>query len=523
MEIEEEEKKPFPEWLNIPGVDRAALGIEGGPRGQTPLRNARGLRIEAFAVAAGEDSVDEIPVFFETLDFHYPDARVYFLTDEAGAKKFGTLDLDCEVYVDVISQEDQEALSEKVTCVDHGERWSRRWIACKLEALRRAVEKWECGVLFCDSDLVFTQRLPDLSWDADLVLSSHTGPHWPNVTPAFHGFWNAGILLTNHLDIVDRWIELYRRGEGTFYEQHLLEKLAGEYVTDTFPSAWNWGGWRWSEDLSKSGRVPPILHCHIVGRWESQGRGRTKAVKNLAKSHLARVRESREIPKKWAFIHNAKASGSSFSSMIWKDVVTERGFQYLDSYTLGLQRDWRPVELDLIRTGELWGQVGDRHIVHNHAQHWPEKAVENMIGDGWQFVALYRPVRDRLVSFWFWNLRSFGERGFFPMVGPINDADSLDDFLNIILEDPFYEPEWALPSFAEKLEHWYRANSDGLRNACRDLWNVEADPIHANASQNPGWQACIDQGLIQQETVDRVENDPRVQAWDDFARSRGWV
>lgn len=519
MENTEQRRTPFPEWLNIPGVDREALGIVDRARGQVPLRNRRPLRIEAIAVAAGEDCACELPVFLECLTFWHPELRVYVLTDSAGVDAIAHLPIDrSRIHVEEISTSEQKQLAAEVRCVDHGERWSRRWIAVKLEALRRAVERWQCGVLFCDVDLVFAQRLPEMSWQADAVLSTHTGPHWPNVTPAFHGFFNAGLFLTNHLDIVDRWIELYHRGVGTFYEQQLLEQLSAEYVCDLFPASWNWGGWRWSENVQDSGRRPPILHAHIVGKWKAKG---PKPVKRLAREALDQVRESREIHPRWAFLHCAKAAGSSFSGMIAEQVAPVRGFQYLDSHSLGLHRDWRPAELDLIRIGGLWGQVGERHIIHNHAQNWYRESVEALRADGWRFVSLYRPIRDRLVSFWFWSRRVIGERGHSYMRPPITDAGDIDTFLQILIENPLYETEWALPEFADQVDHWYPATGEGMQRACRDLWHIEATPARANVSANPGWEGCLSQGLLHRSTVRRIENDPRVRQWDDFARERG--
>lgn len=513
---------PFPEWMNLPGVDLAAHGIEQEQRGQSPRARRSPLRIEAYAVAAGGDGACELPLFLEMLTFFHPEARVFVLTDADGvaAVEGMKIDLSC-IHVEEISTSEQEELANQVRCVDHGDRWSRRWIAVKLEALRRAVEKWQCGVLFCDVDLIFTQRLPPMEWDADVVLSTHQGPCWPSTVPDFHGYFNAGLFLTSRLDVVDRWIELYRAGRGTFYEQQLLEMLPGEFVCDLFPAAWNWGGWRHQEDLSQSGRRPPILHAHIVGKWKDQGKGRIRAVKAQAREQVRRVRESRQIHDRWFFVHCAKAAGSTFSSLIWKEVAEDRHFQYLDAHGLGLQRDWRPAELDLIRTGEMWGQEGSRHIVHNHAQNWPADAVEKMVGDGWRGVALYRPIRERLLSFWFWSQRVIGERGKSYMRPPICDVDDINGFLQMLLDHPIYETEWCLPEFSESIEHWYPATDEGLRQACRDLWRVDVEPARVNTSENPGWQGCIDQGLLYPRTVEKIETDPRVRAWDEWAADRG--
>jgi len=473
------------------------------------------LRIEAIALACGGRLREELEVAVELWRWYHPELPVYVLTDndEHLEDRYKN---DDGVRWEVLSLEELEELG-RTAATDHGGRWSRMWIGAKLEAWRRAINLFGLrGVLLADSDLVLTRRLPQMEWDADLVLSTHAGPTESRV-PAFHGRYNAGMALARDSRVANRWTEMYREGRGTFYEQQCLEDLSREYVTDYFPESWNWGAWRSTEDLQESGRRPALLHSHIVGGLAAAKTSPSgESVRALARDSVGRVRRYRGTPDRVAFIHFPKAAGTSAMNVMHQ-VGEVANYQVLDSWGYGLRRDWSHDELRMMGTGELWGQVGDRWIVHNHAMNWPDYIVEMYAELGWDLVALYRPIRERLLSLYGWSRRMLEDTGRTPLASAPGRAESIEEFLLATLEDKVVEREWIKPVWIDRIGRWYRADSEGLQRMAVEMFCADEVRVRRlNRSRSAPWED-VDAGVRA-----RVDGDARIQAWDTWADEMGF-
>lgn len=505
---------------------RSAPPASGGfPAVATATRlDTRPLRIEAVACACGGPAAEEAGLMVETLKHFHPEWPVYLLTDAAGLATLRAHEANLpapwqEVTIEVLSEAEQERLTHAAAGAARpmGDRWPMTWVAAKLETLDRAIQRYRGGVLLADADLIVTRRLPDLEWDADLVLSDHAGS-LPDRLPERAGRYNAGMVLVRHGGIVSRWRELFGRGVGGFYEQGALEQLAREFVTDLFPSAWNWGDWRRTEDVNRSGRVPPVIHTHLhadAHRIPNRLAAR-QGLEATARRAIDDVRRAAKAPKRIAFVHYVKAAGSSWSAMWGQQACPRGGWQELNSFRwLGRAGDWEPGELDLINRGKMAGMVGDRHFVHNHAQQWPEDLVRQWHDEGWEFAALYRDVRDRLVSLYHWNRM----KRLIP--GPAAGALDIESFITAFLEDPRYSAEISLHPANDCIAHWAPATSEGMSALLQRLTGLEIEPVKVNTSRSPGYAAERQAGRIPDRLAERIESDPRVKAWDAFAADRG--
>lgn len=476
----------------------------------------RELRIQAVALACGGDAAPDLHPFLDTLGCWEPSLPVHLLTDAATAAALTEGQRRRLASVGILTDEELVECGRS-ECAEHpGGGWNKNWIGAKIEALRRAMElEPGKGVLLCDSDLIFDGPITGHSWShCSAVLSLHRGPgSIPTRIFKDSGEYNAGLVLTDQPDFVDRWQAMWRSGEGGFYEQGALEILAMEFTVDTFPATWNWGQWRGGEDLTATGRRPAVLHIHING----PERRRSKSESAVAHAHAAwtRARASYRAKKKVAYIHFPKTAGSTMVHHL-RHAASERGHQIWDSYMRPV--DWRPRELSAIldRTmpGYRHGGQG-KQIVHNHAFSWSSRTIGLAKKHHWTTCALYRPVRDRLVSYYRWAKIRRAETGI--MQGGASMEGDLDRFMKIFVTDPAHHFEWELPSWARRIEHWYPATDEGMAALMSEMFAIDDAPARrVNASGSEGWDAAVMSGEIADDAVALVDAHPGIQAWDAF-------
>jgi hypothetical protein len=326
-----------------------------------------------------------------------------------------------------------------------------------------------------------------------------------NNVPDWHGNYNAGLLLTDDLAIANKWIELYEKGVGDFYEQKLLEKLDDLYVVDLFPSDWNWGAWRNQEDIKHSRRVPTFLHTHVVGPHTQD-----TPLHEVAVNRNFVMRASYGTYPKYAFYHNAKAAGSEFMKILRQQVEPKLQYQILNSYEVR-STDWTELELRDIAVERFKFQHGNRFIVHNHAFAWSEDSISLFKQFGWKFIALYRPIRERMASFYYWNLDCINTKGKSFMRGSIPTARGINDFFEAMLTSA-HLGEWVLPNDAQRMT-WYSADEAGIKACIMKHFNLSISQVgHANQSNNLGW-AHVEQ-LLDTNLLARLEVE--FAKWDNF-------
>ena len=465
------------------------------------------LTIDAISVTCGGQLIHQLRPFVKQIKFLHPELPLHIATDPSGVEKIEDLVGPQDVIWKVLEKDLKFYGASKSQ--DHGHRWSKPWIGVKLENFRRAVDKFKCGVLQCDCDFVFNRALPKrINWHADVVMSTHRGPLMHNNVPDFHGNYNAGLLLSDSLEIANKWISLYMDGYGDFYEQKLLEKLDDLYVVDLFPSDWNWGGWRNQEDVKYSRRLPTFFHAHVTGPHLQD-----TPLHEVATKQSLIMNRSEGTTNKLAFYHNAKAAGTELMYLIEREVLTRIQYQLLNSFCVRTS-DWNHDEMVDFAVERSKYQHGNRFIVHNHAQGWSDELLTLFRQFGWEIFALYRPIRERMASFYYWNIDCINKYGKSFMSPPIDGARTADDFFKLMI-DPSFLREWCLPN-RHDLITWYHANDEGLTNLMKDYFNLSLNEMgRSNASNNLGWDHL--EPLLKPATLEALE--PYFQAWDNFAEN----
>jgi len=459
------------------------------------------LCIEAISVTCGGRLLPQLRPFVEQVKFLHPEWPLHIATDPEGRARIQDL-LGPEDVVWTLLEKDHVRHSSGKS-IDHGQRWSKSWIGLKLENFQRALKHFQCGVLQCDSDFIFCRSLPKTNWHADVVMSTHRGPLMHNNVPDFHGRYNAGLLLTDDLAIADKWRELYEAGVGEFYEQKLLEQFDDLYVVDLFPSDWNWGAWRNQEDVKYSLRVPAFFHTHITGPHTQ-----ATPLHDAANNRYFMLKHSYGTHPRIAFYHASKAAGSEMMEIIHKQVAAKVQYQVLNSRAIR-STDWTEAELKDIAVERFKYQHGNRFIVHNHGQNWSEQSVDLFKYFDWKFLGLYRPIQDRMASFYYWNLDAINKHGRSWMQGHIAQARTITDFFEAMLTEPYLQ-EWTLPSYYQDIK-WYAATSAGMAQLALDNFNLSiSQPRRMNASNNLGWAHCVQllsPGLLARLQVEFVKWD----------------
>jgi hypothetical protein len=475
-----------------------------------PLNRQFPLCIEAISVTCGGDLREQLAAFIKQVHFFHPELPLHIATDLEGYESVNSLIRPQDkVWITKASDRERYAKSKSK---DHGKRWNKAWIGIKLENFKRAIEHFKCGVLQCDSDFVFTRSMSKQNWNADVVMSTHVGPIHRRDVPELHGAFNAGMLLSDKLFVAERWIKLYEEGYGGFYEQKLLEKFSELYVVDLFPSDWNWGPWRHAENIVQNKRVPTIIHAHVIGPHRHD----SPTHKAAEREYLKTIRSYNTHPK-LAFYHASKAGGSEMMRIV-DGIVTDRlRYQSLNSFKIGTN-DWTESELLQICHGTFKYQEGNRWIVHNHGQSWSANSIDEFLKNDWKFWGMYRPIRDRLLSFYYWSMDNLKSSGKHPMSGRIIYYPTVNEFLEQLVTSKGYKKEWALPHRYEEMK-WYPCSDMGLIKATKDHFNLilSRDEVsHTNRSSNIGWDDAVACGIITKKTVDLINNLDEVKQWDEF-------
>lgn len=470
-----------------------------------PLRRGYPLHIGAISVTCGGALRNQLRPFVKQVRFFHPTWPIHIATDPEGAKLVKDLLGANDVVWTLLEPDFKQYGTSKAK--DHGNRWNKAWIGIKLENFRRAVAHFKCGVLQCDSDFVWAHAFPVTNWWADVVMSTHAGPLNHRV-PEHHGTYNAGMLLTDLVQVAECWQKWYRNGDGEFYEQKLMEQFDRDFVVDLFPAAWNWGPWRNKEDIGHNKRRPTLIHAHVTGPHVQD-----TPVHALAKERLLINNRSIGTHNRFAFFHAAKAAGSELMRLLHYDVLPLLQYQNLNSFHFRTS-DWTEAELMELVNGHHPMQYGNRWLVHNHGQGWPTNMIQLYRMYGWQFFALYRPIRARLASFYAWSIDYMNAKGTHPMHGPITRARDINAFFEYMLT-PEYLPEWTLPELAHEIT-WYPATDAGITQLIKTHFGITtAKPTKTNTSNNQGWAHY--EKNITPEIRQRLE--PYIAAWDAFAAS----
>lgn len=210
------------------------------------------LRVDAIMTVATGRVAGDLERFLTTARYHHPGVPIYVICDKETFEKglelatvnsaFGV------VFVPCITEENSRDWRDHADLIKHADYWQPGAIAWKMKGALRLYEQGVIhegqGLLVADSDIVFNGDARSEEFPGcDCALSP--GYCWADRRTGERDTWlNAGMVLARRRDFWERWLALYRRGIGEFYEQGCLQWLLQEYRAGFFSWRHNWGSWR---------------------------------------------------------------------------------------------------------------------------------------------------------------------------------------------------------------------------------------------------------------------------------------
>lgn len=232
------------------------------------------LKIEAIVTVCTEALIHELREWLPTARRCYPGIPLYVATDVTEDR---VMEYARDVHVENVHVVPLD-LAHAVGRVGKVNVWAKHWILeaiwCKLDALRRVVEKHPRGVLLADCDITFIRPTYRREYWADVVLSPNFHGDLQLTTPDLSkesriplfvrdSLFNAGMVATRSVEFCEWWIEQYEAGgEGTFVEQTALEQVPRLFDVDYFGPEENFGKWRFAAPPPNTNSV----HMHVHER-----------------------------------------------------------------------------------------------------------------------------------------------------------------------------------------------------------------------------------------------------------------
>ena len=452
------------------------------------------MKISSAATVTTVETLAECKIAIKTLKkFH--DVPVYVACDTQGVyDQLGRL----EGVIPVIMP------FERPNVVTHNNYHRPDAIAVKMPIMRRAMESHP-DVLFFDADLVFLADLGNVSSNVDLVLSLNMAvtPDM-NLTVGKFGLFNAGLLWTKSLGFIDFWEKEYLSPsvKDAFYEQTALGLAPLKFTTDYFDTMHNWGHWRGfparrvlSYHVHTSDDLPCSLQ-YLKARTQSLRRHLWSSIPDDV---AVGMREELGHPKKILFAHYGKAAGV-YTNHSFKSI---KGYSMLDSWTLGLGRDWTSEELvGMLSKGDPW------RYIHQHHVNITEDQIRLAKDRGWFIFTFYRDPKEIIAALFSWMnkvTKLTGDNPSFPGEGVME----FDYFFDLMLKNPEL---WELPKWHHMLDSCMLFSMPNLDQLFFRLFGHSHIPHNnRNTSNNPGWKALLNQGHI--EALERMEPYNRSMEW----------
>ncbi len=250
------------------------------------------------------------------------------------------------------------------------------------------------------------------------------------------------------------------------------------------------------------------------------------------------------MPRKIAFIHNAKVAGRYIDYYLRSHIfenkekkLTEQQYKVFNSWgkPFFLGRDWTESELLQLANNRFSmqqptpEQVKDHHqhwthnyldkqYVHEHDYSWTEKSIRQFRSNGWFTFMFIREPAEKLCSYWTWA-REMVADGSDPekIIRPARLVDlSLDAFFRETLGTPGFPSLYALPDYTDDIEYVAEFTKENFSRFLRDQFNHDYRPELVPqqkrfASSNPGYAVYRNQGLISDTTHDLLQKHPEIQ------------
>ncbi len=209
-----------------------------------------------------------------------------------------------------------------------------------------------------------------------------------------------------------------------------------------------------------------------------------------------------DSPPRLAFVHLMRTAGTFVSASLNHALASTH--QVHISWFQGLHRDWTREEM------QAFAQQKGALLVHNHVASWDQALVQEFQVAGFFVFAFVRDVGDQLCSLY--HLAK--------LRGAKTKHIPLEEFLKAQLTGEacfgITTNDWAIPTYWPKLDFVREFSPETFRQFVTKTLSLSWDASSAwsqpvNQSQNPGYQACCDRGVISRETQYLIQTSPAQQ------------
>ena len=446
---------------------------------------------------------------------NHPGVPVFVICDEGAHRILSEFKFPSKIFLRCVF------FSEPDTVMKHNNYHRSDAILRKMEVLDWAV-KAERDAVFFDADLTFLAPLIGPQ-DCEVALSHNLPCLNPEFDGDLHGYFNAGLVWTCNPKFAHWWRAEYL-AQAKFYEQHSLNKAPRVFRCGYFHLQHKYGFWR--GPVCK--RHIKSIHIHLDSYLDpSMPSFMVKATKEMRSVAWRRIgfaspdlvhaaRRRFDHPKRMFFVHYGKAGGVYTNEGLKSFVIPD--YEILDSWNLGLQRDWTEEEL----SSKITTASERNQYLHQHHLHVTEEHISLAKERGWLTFSFLRMPAEIICSLFHWRQQQFGLHNVDMVFGQSHVDESFSEFWERLIAPN--APEnflWALPNYYDSIDEVAFFSSQSLSDFCDKHFHYTLEERQKmNQSKNPGLSAHRSNGSLTPDMIQRLEAHPLYQSFLFFCQRR---
>ncbi len=205
--------------------------------------------IGSFSVVANDRAKREVALMIKSVREFY-DTPIFILCDyevrDFLRGKYSNLHFRIDLVDEVLAK--NKRLSKHIT--QHNLFHDSAIILSKMTCMSWAMAETN-DTFFVDADVRFLKEVhEDIDHDMDIMMSPHYYSEDRVEQCKNYGYFNAGYIWSNNIDMPNEWKELYLT-KSKFYEQECMYLLHNMYHVGCFDKTHNFGFWRFLKNKER--------------------------------------------------------------------------------------------------------------------------------------------------------------------------------------------------------------------------------------------------------------------------------